>query len=94
MPFTGVIVNIISSSWIQDNWLLHRDYGVTNCISVTFIYTAQNDSNFRIFNIQIWLINNKKGVFHRTLQLSFPQTSINAFFHMWSLQERGGSHLL
>lgn len=73
MPLTRAIIIIISSSWIQDNWLLHIDYRVTNCISVAFIYTAQSDSDFRIFNIQIWLINNKKGVFHKTLQFSFPQ---------------------
>lgn len=88
MPLTRATVDIISSSWIQDNWLLHIEYGVKNSI---FIYAAQSDLDFRIFNIQIWSLIIKRGFFIELYNSHFLKTRINAFFHMWSLQEGGGA---
>lgn len=48
------------------------EHGAESCVPVTLI-SQPKWRCVRNFNIQVWLINDKKGVFHRTLQLSFPQ---------------------
>lgn len=42
-------------------------------------------------NVQIWLINSKREFFIELYNSHFLKTRINAFFHMWSLQEGGGA---
>lgn len=51
MPLTVAIFNIISSFWIQDNWLLHIEGGMKNYLCDTEI--AQSDTDSGVFSIQI-----------------------------------------
>lgn len=41
MPLSSATVNIISSSWIQDKWLLHIGYGAKNWIYLWHLFTRQ-----------------------------------------------------